>query len=160
MMSPTDDGERGATGRVDPQDERNAAADALSRAAHALPRAIEPPVELWTGVQQAIAARQVHEIGARSGPGAPGTAARATMVTIGVPRWALQVAASLLLFATGAALVYSLRGPQRDEPAHDVTALTAVKATPAQATAMLLTLDQYEKSEERWKKLLYDLVRR
>lgn len=125
-------------------DPRTEGADALSAAARALPREIEPPVELWAGVQQAIAGRDLPAIDATRGPGAPGTGRRAALLTIDVPRWSLQVAASLVLFAAGGLLVLSLRGKAGEAPRGEITALTAVKATPAQAAAMIATLDQYD----------------
>ena len=125
-------------------DTTNEAAEALGRAARALPRTMDPPAELWTSVQQAIGERQVRTIGATRGPGAPGTGRRAAVLTIGMPRRALQVAASLVLFAAGTLLVLSLRVTAVEEPRREIASLTAVKATPAQAEAMLATLDQYD----------------
>lgn len=126
-------------------DDRGAAAESMAQAARALPREVEPPAELWTGVQAEIARRQVvHAIGGQRAPEAPGTGSRATMVTIGVPRWTLQVAASLVLFAAGTLLVLNMRGPSGSEPRQEITAVTPVKATPAQAAAMIATLDQYD----------------
>ena len=131
---------------TNPTDDRtNEAAEQLARAARALPREIEPPTELWAAVQQAVVARQVHTLPAHRAPGASGVGTRGWMFSASAPRWALRVAASLVIVASALALLVIARGGTTDAPAAgELMSLMAVKATPAQAAAMIASLDQYD----------------
>lgn len=129
---------------TNPTDDRaNDGAELLARAARALPPEIEPPAALWPAVQDAIAQRRVRAMPGHRAPGAPGVGPHARLLSLRMPRWALGAAATLVVVAGAVAVQVVVRGRDRGATA-DAIAFTPVRATPAQAAAMIATLDVYD----------------